>query len=41
MGIDFIIYYEYGIIPIEVKSDDNIKSCGLTKYIKNISLNML
>ena len=33
MEIDFILYNDDGIIPIEVKADDNIKSNSLNKYI--------
>lgn len=33
MEIDFILYNDDGIIPIEVKADDNTKSNSLTKYI--------
>ena len=32
--IDFIIYNEDGIIPIEVKASDNTKSKSLNEYIK-------
>lgn len=32
MEIDFILYNNDGIIPIEVKADDNIKSNSLNKY---------
>ncbi len=33
MEIDFILYNDDGIIPIEVKANDNTKSNSLTKYI--------
>ena len=33
MEIDFILYNDDGIIPIEVKADDNTKSNSLNKYI--------
>lgn len=33
MEIDFILYNDDGIIPIEVKADDNTKSNSLKKYI--------
>lgn len=33
MEIDFILYNDDGIIPVEVKSDDNTKSNSLKKYI--------
>lgn len=39
--IDFILYNEDGLIPIEVKASDNITSKSLNSYIKNIILNML
>ena len=32
--IDFILYNEYGLIPIEVKASDNITSKSLNSYIK-------
>ena len=31
--IDFLLYNKDGIIPVEVKADDNTKSNSLTKYI--------
>lgn len=34
LEIDFLIYKENGIIPIEVKASDNIKSTSLNNYIK-------
>lgn len=34
MEIDFIIKNENGIIPIEVKSSDNVTSKSLNKYIE-------
>ncbi|MDR3048397.1 MAG: ATP-binding protein [Elusimicrobiota bacterium] len=37
--IDFIIQYENGIIPIEVKSEDNVKSLSLKNYIRGFSPN--
>lgn len=33
MEIDFILYNDDGIIPVEVKADDNTKSNSLKKYI--------
>lgn len=33
MEIDFILYNDDGIIPIEVKANDNTKSSSLNKYI--------
>lgn len=33
MEIDFILYNDDGIIPIEIKADDNTKSNSLNKYI--------
>ena len=33
MEIDFILYNDDGIIPIEVKANDNTKSNSLNKYI--------
>lgn len=32
--IDFVIYGEDGIIPIEVKSSDNVRSNSLNTYIR-------
>lgn len=34
--IDFILYNEDGIIPIEVKSGENVKSTSLNTYIREI-----
>ena len=39
MEIDFILYNDDGIIPIEVKADDNIKSTSLNKYINKYKPN--
>ena len=35
--IDFIIYNEYGLIPIEVKSSDNVKAKSLGVYMKRFN----
>ena len=32
--VDFLIYNKDGVIPIEVKAGDNVKSSSLNKYIK-------
>ena len=34
MEIDFILYNDDGIIPIEVKADDNTTSNSLKKYVQ-------
>lgn len=39
MEIDFILYNDDGIIPIEVKADDNTKSNSLKKYINRYKPN--
>lgn len=39
MEIDFILYNDDGIIPIEVKADDNTKSNSLNKYINKYKPN--
>lgn len=35
--IDFIIYNEEGLIPIEVKSSDNVKSKSMSEYLKKFN----
>ena len=39
MEIDFILYNDDGIIPVEVKADDNTKSNSLKKYINRYNPN--
>lgn len=39
MEIDFILYNDDGLIPVEVKSDDNTKSNSLKKYINRYNPN--
>ena len=35
--IDFVLYNDDGIIPIEVKANDNIRSKSLNAYIKKFN----
>lgn len=39
MEIDFILYNDDGLIPVEVKSDDNTRSTSLKKYINRYNPN--